>query len=111
MMLPKPTDTSFPDALKAAREAKGYSFKELAELVGISQVMPSRYENRDHSNFGPPSDKTWRKLNTVLFGIENDRNGIAEQAEDSNIRLADATVEDIVAELKARGAQSVKIEF
>lgn len=110
-MLPRPTDPTFPDALKAAREAKGFTFKELADRVGISQVMPSRYENRDHSNFGPPSDKTWRKLNAVLTGTGNGAEDIEKSADGTDISLKGASVEDIVEELKARGAQSVKIEF
>lgn len=109
-MLPKPTSPNFPEALKAAREKKGMSFKDLAEAVGISAVMPSRYENREHSNFGPPSDKTWKKLNAVLCGGDNtsrpENTGMTQQ-----IMLRQASVEEIVSELKFRGATSIKIEF
>lgn len=60
--------------------------------------MPSRYENRLHSHFGPPSDKTWRRLNEALF---------EDAAPEAGPRLADASVEELVAELKRRGASSV----
>jgi transcriptional regulator with XRE-family HTH domain len=101
-MLPKRTDKSFPEALKAAREAKELSFTELAELADLSPVMPSRYENREHSCFCAPSEKTWRKLNAILCG---------ESAEPEGTLLEAATIEEIVTELKFRGAQSVKIDF
>jgi|APMI01.1.fsa_nt_gi transcriptional regulator with XRE-family HTH domain len=109
-MLPKPTDPKFPEALKAAREAKGWNYQELADHVGISGVMPSRYENRDHSSFGPPSAKTWKKLNAALF-----RSSVTDAAEATVAHegptLVQASVEAIVAELKRRGATSVKIDF
>lgn len=106
-MLPKPTDPSFPEALKAARESCRLTFKQLAELAEISSVMPSRYENRGHSCFGPPSEKTWKKLNAVLCGDEEVQSAVVER-----LCLEDASVEEIVAELKfRRGALSVKIDF
>lgn len=106
-MLPKPTDNSFPEALKAAREAKKLSFKQLAELVCISQVMPSRYENRDHSNFGPPSEKTWKKLDAVLSDDQADE----FSSPTSSAILKNFSVEEIIIELKSRGAKTVQIEF
>lgn len=103
-MLPIRTSPDFPQALKAAREAKGLSYKELADLVGINAAMPSRYENREHGNFGHPSEKTWKALNAVLFDTQN---GAAHD----RLTLKAASVQDIVAELKARGATAVNIQF
>ncbi|MEN9492210.1 MAG: hypothetical protein RJA63_2659 [Pseudomonadota bacterium] len=103
-MLPSRTSPDFPQALKAAREAKGWSHKDLADRVGISQVMPSRYENREHGSFGPPSEKTWKALNSVLFDTGDGKGH-------ERLTLKAASVQDIVAELKARGATSVNIQF
>jgi transcriptional regulator with XRE-family HTH domain len=41
-MLPKRTDKNFPSALKLARESKGLTYTQLAKLLDISPVMPSR---------------------------------------------------------------------
>ncbi|MFM0185569.1 helix-turn-helix transcriptional regulator [Paraburkholderia nemoris] len=65
--LPTVTDANFRAALKEARLAAGLSYSELARRAGIHEVMPSRYENAEHSNATTPSEKTWEKLNEVLF--------------------------------------------
>lgn len=101
-MLPRPNTPEFPDALKAAREAKGLNFTQLAKLCDISPVMPSRYEDRQHSNFGPPSDKTWEKLNQVLFDSE-------QSDSPSGKRLEDASIEELIQALKNKGASSVSV--
>ena len=104
-MLPRPNTPEFPDALKAARESKGLNFTQLAKQCSISPVMPSRYEDRTHSSFCPPSDKTWNKLNQVLF------NTVSPAASGSNAskQLDEASIEELVEAIKKRGATSVSI--
>lgn len=106
-MLPFPTSKEFPEALKAAREKKGLTFTQLAHAISINPAMPSRYENRDHSCFCAPRQETWEKLNSVLFGSEE----IPAELAPSEALLAEATVEEIIRELKARGATSVSISY
>lgn len=107
-MLPQPTDSKFPEALKAAREAKGLSYTELAERIGIHPVMPSRYENTQHSNHCRPRMKVWHKLNLELFGQT-----VAEKVGERKGKalLRDASVEQIIKELKDRGAITVNVSF
>ncbi|MFT6777972.1 MAG: transcriptional regulator with XRE-family HTH domain [Paraglaciecola sp.] len=104
-MLPRPTSPEFPDALKAARESKDLNFTQLARLCSISPVMPSRYEDRQHSSFGPPSDKTWEKLNQVLF----DTDPLTSTDSNKDKRLNEASIEELTQALKNRGAMTVTI--
>ena len=104
-MLPSPTSPEFPDALKAARESKGFNFTQLAKLCGISPVMPSRYEDRNHSSFGPPSNKTWEKLNQVLFDTASSTSTGSNRGK----LLDEATIEELVQAIKNRGASSVTV--
>jgi transcriptional regulator with XRE-family HTH domain len=104
-MLPRPTSPKFPDALKAARESKDLNFTQLAKLCCISPVMPSRYEDRQHSSFGPPSDKTWEKLNQVLFDTDSSTSTDPNRGK----LLDEASIEELTKALKNRGATSVTI--
>lgn len=88
----------------------GLSFTELAHLVGINPAMPSRYENRDHSCFCSPRMDTWQRLNEVLFPGE-DTSSLPETDTNEDIFLIDATVEEIVTELKTRGAKNVRMDW
>lgn len=106
-MLPRPTAENFPEELKRAREAKGFSYKQLAKFCNISEVMPSRYENRAHGNFGPPSEKTWEKLNEALFGAAP---STPTRVHDRKF-LDEATAEELIQALKTRGATSVSVTF
>lgn len=106
-MLPQPDHPEFPSALKRAREALGLNFSQLAKLCDISPVMPSRYEDPKHGNFGPPSKKTWEKLNRVLF---DQRTNVIDGG-NTNKLLCDATVDELVQALKNRGAASVTLTF
>jgi hypothetical protein len=65
--LPDVSAPDFRSALKDARLAAGLTYGELARLVGVHAVMPSRYENATHSNATLPSMETWQRLNAVLF--------------------------------------------
>lgn len=64
--------------------------------------MPSRYEDASHQYATLPNTDTWAKLNRALFPESQD-------AAVSSVTLQDATTDDIVAELKRRGATSIVI--
>jgi transcriptional regulator with XRE-family HTH domain len=66
-MLPSPTSSDFPAALKARRELLGLSRAELARRAGIHGVMPRRYEEPDCGEFASPRADTWKKLNETLY--------------------------------------------
>lgn len=102
-MLPLPDDPQFPELLKKAREQQGFSYSELARKIGVHIVMPSRYENREHSCFCAPRRDVWDKLNQVLFP-----EAVNPALEDA---LANFSLEQLISELKRRGAQSVDIKF
>lgn len=103
MTLPPASDEDFPVALKKSRLAKGYSYAKLAEIVGVHQNMPSRYENPSHGSFTRPSFDTWQKINEALFDPALD--SVAAPT------LSSATVEELIAELKKRGASSVSVQW
>lgn len=100
--LPPSTSKDFPQALKAAREAKGMSRAELAHAVNIHQVMPRRYEEPDCGEFTRPRPATWLALNRVLGFEPDEASAKAEQASETPVLLREATIEDIVAELHRR---------
>lgn len=99
--LPDRNSDEFPEVLKSARIAKKLSYSELAKAVGIHAVMPSRYENREHKDFTAPSQKTWEKLNYVLT---------SKDLVEIN-PLGDFSLDQLVDEIKRRGATSVQISF
>jgi transcriptional regulator with XRE-family HTH domain len=114
--LPPATDPTFRDKLREAREARGLSQYALAKLAGIAGVMPKRYEDASDRYATLPNAGTWHKLNAVLFPTGEAQAAVpgspaaTRHAEPRSV-LADATIEDIVAELKRRGASSVVINW
>lgn len=115
--LPKITDPNFRAALKEARLAANLNFRQLAKRAEIHEVMPSRYENAEHSNATLPSFKTWEKLNEILFA-DTIRTTVIEAPNTSPCAalpeaqfLRDAPIDEIVAELKRRGAAAVSINW
>jgi transcriptional regulator with XRE-family HTH domain len=109
--LPNVTDPLFRQSLKDARISAGFSYSELARRAGIHPVMPARYEDEGHSNATLPSLKTWEKLNAALFPSNPVTNPDAEKASSNGPLLREAGIEEIVAELKRRGAASVTINW
>lgn len=109
-MLPNSTNKRFPEALKAVREAKGLSYTDVAKAIGINPAMPSRYENPEHSCFCAPRDSTWHKLNDLFFGTDKAAELINKMPTE-NIWLGEASVEQMIQELKARGATAVSISY
>jgi transcriptional regulator with XRE-family HTH domain len=82
-MLPYPTDSNFPEALKVRREMQGMSRAALARAAGIHEVMPRRYEEPDCGEFTRPRpDSTWLALNRALgYEIRSDIDEVIEQRE------------------------------
>lgn len=101
-MLPNPKSSNFPLALKKAREAKGMTRLELAQAAGISGVMPGRYER----GLVTPTMSTWQDLNAAL-GEES----VEDEALEYSVDIQDASLEDLISELKARGATKVSLEW
>lgn len=111
LKLPGVSDPNFRRALREARVAAGLSFSELARRAGIHPVMPARYEDAAHSNATLPSLKTWEKLNEALFPVEGRQPDTTRQGNTDGLSLRSAGVDEIVAELKRRGAISVTINW
>ena len=107
MSLPDREAKDFPAALKSAREARNLSYSDLARAIGISTVMPSRYENPEHSLFCTPSQDTWKKLNEFFSGSTNTQ----ELTGGKDHPLSTYSVDELIAEIKRRGATSVQISF
>ena len=107
MPLPDREDPTFPAALKSAREARNISYSDLARAIGISTVIHSRYENPDHSLFGTPSQDTWRKLNEFFESSTIPQESVTGKKSP----LSPYSVDELIAEIKRRGASSVQISF
>ena len=104
-MLPPRDSNDFHIALKQEREKKGLTNTELAEAIGINTVMIGRYEHTCHENYySVPSQETWRKLNDYIS------TGTRVNLKSSN-SIEDLSVEDLIKELKNRGAKSINIEW
>lgn len=101
-MLPNPKSSNFPSALKKAREAKKMTRSELAEAAGVSGVMPGRYER----GLVAPTMSTWQDLNAALG-----EDSVEDEIVDFTVDIQDASIEDLISELKARGATKVSLEW
>lgn len=104
-MLPLPDSKDFPRALKEARLAKGLSRAALAKLAGIHPVMPRRYEEPECGEFARPSASTYQALLSV-FTAE----GQPSVTDTCVVSLQDASIDEIISELKSRGA-TVSLHF
>jgi transcriptional regulator with XRE-family HTH domain len=117
-MLPDRESKEFPAALREARKSKGLNMKQLAAAIGIDGAMIGRYEDPNHSWHSKPSQKTWERLNAFLFSDDtktaanllNNTASAAGKSAKSLTPLSEATIEEIVSELKKRGA-TVDIRF
>lgn len=119
MLLPEPTSTDFPAALKAARQKAGLSRSALARAAGIHTVMPRRYEEPEARDFARPTPATKEALEKALVSMpaqttlrEERRTEEKEQAQAvlGGPLLLDASIDEIVAELRKRGI-SVSLTF
>lgn len=105
IMLPPRDSKDFYIVLKQEREKKGLTNTELAEAIGINTVMIGRYEHTCHENYySIPSQETWRKLNDYLS------TGNRVEVKSSN-SIEELSIEDLIKELKNRGAKSINIEW
>lgn len=117
--LPPATDPTFRTKLREAREARNLSQYALAKLAGVALVMPKRYEDASDKYATLPNAASWAKLNAALFPAELEQRPGAPEAEPrANVTQAalgksldHASVEEIVAELKRRGAVSVIVNW
>jgi ribosome-binding protein aMBF1 (putative translation factor) len=104
-MLPPRDSKDFHIILKQEREKKGLTNTELAEAINITPVMIGRYEHTCHENYySVPSQETWRKLNDYLS-----KDTKVEINYSNSIK--DLSIEDLIKELKNRGAKSINIEW
>ena len=88
-MLPYPSSSEFPAALKARREFLGLSRSALARAANIHVVMPRRYEEPDCGEFARPrADSTWLALNKAL-GYEVPNEILAALTQDDPVNTAD----------------------
>lgn len=71
--------------------------------------MPSRYENADSADATLPRFATWEKLNAALFPPTPE--AAESLTSPDEMLLKNASVEEIVAELKRRGIASVNINW
>lgn len=102
-MLPNPKSDNFPTQLRRQRKVAGLTLTQLAEAAGIANVMPGRYERGETV----PTMLTWQKLNEVLFGAEAEE----EEIPSFESTLENATIEELIEELKNRGVQKVNLVF
>lgn len=96
-MLPHPTSNDFPAAMKARREQLGLSRAELAQRAKIHSVMPRRYEEPDCGEFARPRHVTYLAICKAL-------DCVPEQQEEDGVLLKNASLEQIIAEVRSRGA-------
>lgn len=109
--LPPVTDPAFRQKLREARVARNLSQYALAKLAGVALVMPKRYEDASDKYATLPNASTWAKLNAVLFPADAAPSP-DEPATGKTVKpLEDASIEEIVAELKRRGAVSVIVNW
>lgn len=105
-MLPPPNSPDFPAALKAARIAQNMSRADLARKAQINAVMPRRYEEPDAEDFSQPRHNTWLWLNYALGFCDKPSPSSEETSPsiEAGPLLRDATIDQIVVELRSRGA-------
>lgn len=113
-MLPSRKDNEFPAALREARESKNLNYAEFARLVGITQKNIPKYEKdritTPSKERSIPTQKTWEKINTVLYGKVQDITDLTKE-HDERIYLDKASVEEIIHELKSRGVANVNVNI
>lgn len=107
-MLPNPKSSNFSTALRNARKAASLTLSELADKACISVVMPGRYERGE----AKPTMGTWQALNKALYEELDDEDVEAEVVKQHmGEMLTEATIEDILEELKSRGFTNVTLSY
>lgn len=90
-------DAELGTKMRLARKEKGWTLEEFAKKISVHKVMPGRYELGGTI----PSNSTLAKINEQLFEVE------LESTSDLEPSLATASVEELIEELKNRGATKV----
>lgn len=100
----KVDQSDFHEKLRLLRKNLGLSQVKLAEKLGISGVMVQRYETAPNKNyFARPGPATLKKIN-VFF-----QKTLAHE-ECKNIDLSSVSLEDLIAEIKNRGATDISFK-
>ena len=102
-MFPERTTPDFSVALKKEREKRNITHADVAKAIDIHAGMIGRYEKDKNDQYAAhPSQATWRKLNEFFF----------PEAESTHTNLlSQFSVEQIIEELKTRGASSINIQW
>ena len=115
MSLPHPKSKSFREALKQMRHIRGMSQKQLADRAGIDVTNIGKYENEDHAQPSTPKQETYLKLAQAFKNFDSEqanvegRQEVVEDKIDLRADLTSATVEELISELKNRGASNVSL--
>jgi transcriptional regulator with XRE-family HTH domain len=99
VMLPKRNDKKLPASIRERRLALNMTQAGLASKANISGLMVGRYER----GASVPSAHTWEMLNGALYPGSSP----VQQLQG----LREVATDDLIAELKRRGASSVTIAW
>lgn len=76
------------EIIRARRKELGLTLKQVADKLGVSESLISRYESNDVKNMGIdkliPLAKVLKTTPTYLMGRENNKNFISEQNVNNN---------------------------
>jgi len=105
----KRNDAKLGDNMRAARKEKGWTIEEFAKKIKVHKVMPGRYELGKTK----PSRLTLERINVALFGSDYKKtiDSNAPSCMEEIKELKDFSIEEIINELKNRGAVKVDISF
>lgn len=102
-MFPDRTTPEFSKALKKEREKRNLTHADVAKSIGIHAGMIGRYEKDKSEQYAShPSQVTWRKLNELFFPTP--KNSVSNS-------LSQCSIDEIIDELKNRGATSVTLQW
>lgn len=96
---------NFAEQFTAALEESGHTVADIARLCGVSRTAISAYKTG-----AKPRKDQLDKLNEIFSG-DNDLQELALQHPAEHITLKDASIEEIIEELKRRGANKVNLLF
>lgn len=127
-VLPDFDSAEFPPALKALRKRLGLSRTALAQKVQLSTAAIQRYEAEDASHI-KPSREAYERLCAALTTLLAEAPPAAPAAAEASaappppaepvvaavpladVKLSEATLEQLIARAKMLGAKKVTVEF
>ncbi|KZE34488.1 helix-turn-helix protein [Crenobacter luteus] len=127
-VLPDFDSVEFPPALKALRKRLGLSRTALAQQVQLSTAAIQRYEAQDASHI-KPSREAYERLCAALSALLAEAPPAAPAAAEASaapppspaaaptpasladVKLSEATLEQLIARAKLLGAKKVTVEF